>query len=74
MNADDKLRGVVKRVAQARGHKVGPWHLQALSDAPHAPLVEFVACSRCGVRIRGPGGDVRTIPQCPTLFGKGKEG
>ena len=74
MQAWEKLRGVVKRVAKARGHKLGRFKVHIYAEDRRLQGVACATCRKCGAVIRGDGVDVKTIPQCPTLFAKRKEG
>jgi hypothetical protein len=74
MNADDKLKGVIRKVARARGHNLGPWRLKPVFRGKMHAHFPIATCRNCGMVFNGPGLDVRTIPQCPQLFPEGKEG
>jgi hypothetical protein len=74
MSPEDKLKGVIRRVAQSRGHRLGPWRVHIEVRSQRLVGVPYATCKKCGMYIPGPGLDVRTIPQCGTLFSTGKEG
>jgi len=74
MSPEDKLKGVIRRVAESRGHDLMPWRLYRMGRHENAPREWHAMCRRCGRPFGPPGMDVRAIPQCPTLFGQGKEG
>jgi hypothetical protein len=74
MNADDKLKRMIRKVARSRGHDLGPWRVKPVFRGKMDPHFIMARCRNCGMVFAAPPIDVRTIPPCPLLFGQRKEG